>query len=80
MARELAAPDQDKSRPSHEEIARRAYEIFKERGQPPGQDLEHWFEAETQLCATLGSRERKSEAPAAKAPRSGNRQSTLRRS
>jgi hypothetical protein len=37
------------STPTQEQIARRAYEIFVERGQPDGQDLEHWLEAERQL-------------------------------
>jgi hypothetical protein len=40
------------STPTQEQIARRAYEIFTERGQPEGQDLEHWLEAEKQLHAT----------------------------
>ena len=39
------------STPTHEQIARRAYEIFVERGQPAGQDLAHWLEAERQLRA-----------------------------
>jgi hypothetical protein len=38
--------------PTHEQIARRAYEIFIERGQPEGHDLDHWLEAEAQLCAS----------------------------
>jgi len=39
------------STPTHEQIARRAYEIFIERGQQAGRDLEHWLEAEKQLRA-----------------------------
>jgi len=39
------------SAPTQEQIARRAYEIFIERGQPEGRDLEHWLEAERQLHA-----------------------------
>ncbi|HXT13718.1 MAG TPA: DUF2934 domain-containing protein [Candidatus Angelobacter sp.] len=39
------------STPTHEQIARRAYEIFVERGQPEGKDLDHWLEAESQLRA-----------------------------
>ena len=39
------------STPTQEQIARRAYDIFVERGQPEGQDLEHWLEAEKQLRA-----------------------------
>jgi hypothetical protein len=39
------------STPTHEQISRRAYEIFIERGQPANQDLAHWLEAEKQLRA-----------------------------
>jgi len=41
----------DSNLPTHEQITRRAYEIFIERGQPEGRDLEHWLEAEKQLRA-----------------------------
>jgi hypothetical protein len=34
---------------SHEEIERRAFRIFKERGAEPGHDLEHWLRAEQEL-------------------------------
>jgi len=40
------------STPTQEQIARRAYEIFIERGQPNGRDLEHWLEAERQLSSS----------------------------
>jgi hypothetical protein len=46
MAKQMTDPN---STPSHEQIARRAYEIFIERGQPENQDLAHWLEAERQL-------------------------------
>jgi hypothetical protein len=36
------------SRPSHEDIARRAYEIFLREGRH-GQALEHWLQAEREL-------------------------------
>ena len=39
------------STPTQEQIAQRAYEIFIDRGQPEGRDLEHWLEAEKQLRA-----------------------------
>jgi len=39
----------DSNTPTHEQITRRAYEIFIERGRPDGCDLEHWLEAEKQL-------------------------------
>ena len=32
--------------PTHDEIARRAYELFEERGSEPGHELEDWFQAE----------------------------------
>lgn len=34
---------------THEQIAERARALWRERGQPEGRDLEHWFEAERQL-------------------------------
>lgn len=37
--------------PSHEEIARRAYEIYLAEGRPEGRDLEHWARAEAELLA-----------------------------
>jgi len=40
------------STPTHQQITQRAYEIFIERGQPQGQDLAHWLEAEKQLQAS----------------------------
>jgi Protein of unknown function (DUF2934) len=33
-----------------EEIKRRAYEIYLERGEEPGRDLEDWFQAERELA------------------------------
>jgi hypothetical protein len=34
---------------SHEEIERRAYRIFRQRGSQPGRDLENWLAAEREL-------------------------------
>ncbi len=59
------------STPSHEQIARRAYEIFIERGQPENQDLAHWLEAERQLRAAgqpKGSSAQVTSTPAANTP------------
>jgi Protein of unknown function (DUF2934) len=39
-------------RPTHEEIARRAFEIFLARGGEDGRDVEDWLQAEQEL--TLG--------------------------
>ncbi len=38
-----------KESPSREEIERRAYEIYLERGGSHGQDLEDWLQAEREL-------------------------------
>jgi hypothetical protein len=38
------------SRPTQEEIAVRAHEIFLERGATPGHDLEDWLQAEMDLA------------------------------
>ena len=35
--------------PTHDEIARRAYELFEERGGEPGREWEDWFVAEREL-------------------------------
>jgi Protein of unknown function (DUF2934) len=34
---------------SHEDIRRRAYEIYLERGEQPGHDLDNWLQAEREL-------------------------------
>ena len=34
---------------AHDDIARRAYELFERSGAGHGSDLQHWFEAERQL-------------------------------
>jgi hypothetical protein len=38
-------------KPSHNEIAKRAYNLFSASGYTPGHDVEHWLQAETQLTA-----------------------------
>jgi hypothetical protein len=35
--------------PSHEEISRRAYEIYFEHGSHPGNELDDWLQAEREL-------------------------------
>ena len=39
----------DVSRPTGEQIARRAYELYLDRGQTPGHELEDWLQAEREL-------------------------------
>jgi len=35
--------------PSHDQIAKRARELWERQGRPQGQDLQHWLDAERQL-------------------------------
>ena len=44
--------DSDAADPCAESIARRAFEIFQERGRAHGSDLEDWLRAETELFHT----------------------------
>jgi hypothetical protein len=37
------------ARSTHDEIARRAYQLFEERGREPGHEWEDWFRAEREL-------------------------------
>jgi hypothetical protein len=41
--------------PSHDDVARRAYELFETRGGELGHDLEDWLDAERQLSQTFPS-------------------------
>jgi hypothetical protein len=36
--------------PNHDEIRRRAYEIYLEGGSLPGRELDDWLRAERELC------------------------------
>jgi hypothetical protein len=39
------------SRPTYEQIAQRAYEIYEREGRQAGTELENWLKAEAELCA-----------------------------
>jgi hypothetical protein len=39
--------------PTHEQISRRAHDIWLKRGSKPGQDEQNWLEAEAQLRAEM---------------------------
>ena len=41
-------------RPTDEQIARRAYELYLNRGQTPGHELEDWLQAEWELSERFG--------------------------
>jgi hypothetical protein len=49
----------DTARPNDEAIAKRAYELYLQRGSVSGHELDDWLEAEAQLSAEAA----KSEAP-----------------
>jgi hypothetical protein len=38
-------------KPSHDEIAERAYNLFSASGYIPGHDVEYWLQAEAQITA-----------------------------
>jgi Protein of unknown function (DUF2934) len=42
-------------RPSQEAIAKRAYELFLQRGSVPGYELDDWLQAEAELTAAAAS-------------------------
>jgi len=41
-------------KPTHEQIAQRAYAIYEQSGRIPGKDLENWSRAEKELSAANG--------------------------
>lgn len=49
----VAAPPAT-ARPTDEEIARRAYEIYEREGRQPGRELENWLAAEAELSGSKG--------------------------
>jgi hypothetical protein len=48
----------DSIRPSEEAIAKRAYELYLQRGSTPGYELDNWLEAEAQLIAESNEQRR----------------------
>ena len=43
-------PQTQRRKPSHDEIARRAFEIWVAKGRPTGQDAVNWSQAERELA------------------------------
>lgn len=64
-----ATPVPASLRPSHDEIAGRARQLWSDYGQPVGRDEEIWLEAERQLIAP-GDRTKVDEAARHLAPKS----------
>jgi hypothetical protein len=46
---QFAGVEKQKSTPTREEIARRAYEIYVARGRVAGREAEDWYQAEREL-------------------------------
>lgn len=62
-ARTPRKPRATKGRPSSEEIQRRAYELYLERGGGPGDALDDWVRAERELSEKQGPKSRKRARP-----------------
>jgi hypothetical protein len=57
------------TRPAQDEIARRAYELFLQRGSVPGHETDDWLQAEAELSARgAESEERPEPTPATQQP------------
>jgi len=55
------------SRPTEQQIASRAHQIFLERGGAPGSDLDDWLQAERELSAAATSHDAPRPAASSKA-------------
>lgn len=63
--------DTEIKRPTNEEIAKRAYELFVQRGRTPGNADADWIQAETELLkASTGKATERKSAPVKTAKRS----------
>lgn len=64
----VAAAPPAPAEPTNEEIAQLAHQLWEQAGRPHGQDLAHWYEAETRLrqpSQPPGAGQASSDAPAA---------------
>jgi len=61
----------DARRPSHEAIAKRAYELFLQRGSVPGYGLDDWLQAEAELTAAAAREAAEETASASQEPAEG---------
>lgn len=69
----------DPERPTQEAIARRAYELFLQRGSVPGYELDDWLNAETELAAAAARPDPETEETSEPAPgRAGQRRTATR--
>ena len=52
-----------KARPTHDDIAARAYQIYQERGYTPGDPMQDWLQAERELNAAAGKPKKAARKP-----------------
>lgn len=52
--------------PSHDDVQRRAYELYEERGRSDGHDWDDWLEAERELRAREATGDRSAAAEGAR--------------
>ena len=57
------AKSNDTATPDTDAIAKRAYELYLQRGSVPGPELDDWLEAEAQLVRETSAEERSSPQP-----------------
>jgi hypothetical protein len=57
--------------PEQDEIARRAYELYLQRGSVPGHETDDWLQAEAELSAAAGQSEDRESPPPTRRPESG---------
>ena len=69
------AKSNETATPNHDAIAKRAYELYLQRGSVPGHELDDWLQAEAELSQRGGATER--DEPSA--PRRGGANRSARR-
>ena len=60
------------SQPAQDEIARRAYELYLQRGSVPGHETDDWLQAEAELSAESARGEEAAETAATRRSTSGS--------
>lgn len=55
-------------KPTHEEIAACAHQIYESEGRPEGKAMEHWLQAEAQLIAEFKAEAESQQTMAARQP------------
>jgi Protein of unknown function (DUF2934) len=58
--------------PQQDEIARRAYELYLQRGSVPGHETDDWLQAEAELAAGAPEGDDRESSPTARRSETGN--------